>query len=98
MNQQNHRKIQETPIHCPIAYRRMAEPTMAAGEGIGFSGGGIQFRGALPLRVAEAAEVHIDAVKGLSPPLTAYIEVFRCEPEAAGSYRIEGVIKGLRSE
>jgi hypothetical protein len=98
VNSINGRSSQETPIHCKVVYRRISEPDGVAGEGISFSGGGIQFRGALPLRIAEAAEVHIDAVKGLSPPLTAYIEVSRCDREDSGNYRISGVIKGIRSE
>lgn len=92
------RHIQETPLHCKVIYRRIAEPHPVTGEGISFSGGGIQFRGSLALRIAEAAEVHIDAVKGLSPPLTAYIEISACDQEESGNYRIAGLIKGLRSE
>jgi hypothetical protein len=52
----------------------------------------------MPLRIAEAAEVRIEAVKGLSPPLTAYIEITACDKDASGNYRIAGLIKGLRSE
>lgn len=98
MNSIDGRAIQETPLHGKVVYRRIADSDGVAGEGISFSGGGIQFRGALPLRIAEAAEVRIDAVKGLSPPLTAYIEVSRCDREDSGNYRIAGVIKGIRSE
>lgn len=97
VNKMDGRTIQETPLHGKVVYRRMADPDGVVGEGISFSGGGIQFRGRLPLRIAEAAEVRIDAVKGLSPPLIAYIEVSRCDREDSGSYRIAGVIKGIRS-
>ena len=87
----------ENPLHGKVLYRRIAESEPVEGEGISFSGSGIQFSGAHPLSRGEAAEVRIDAVKGLSPPLTAYIEVTRCDPDNVKRYRIEGLVKGIRS-
>jgi len=44
-----------------------------------------------------AAEVCIEAVRGLSPPLKVYIEVARCEDAEADGYLLTGLIKGIRS-
>ena len=87
----------ENPLRGKVLYRRIAESEPVQGEGISFSGSGIQFSGPRSLTQGEAAEVRIDAVKGLSPPLTAYIEVTRCEPDDAKGYRIDGLVKGIRS-
>ena len=88
----------ETPLHSRVEYRHIAASATCSGEGIALSGAGIRFRGDGPFPVGEAAEVRIDAVKGLAPPLLAYIEVSHCEREASGAWRIAGVIKGIRSE
>ena len=88
----------ETPLHSRVEYRHIAASATCCGEGIALSGAGIHFRGDGPLPVGEAAEVRIDAVKGLAPPLLAYIEVSHCEREVSGAWRIAGVIKGIRSE
>lgn len=92
------RNNQETVLHGKVAYRRIGATTWLQGEGISSSGGGIQFRGEAPLPAELAAEVHMDAIKGMSPPLTAYIEVTRCDAVETGGYRIMGVIKGIHSE
>ncbi|RQW84135.1 MAG: hypothetical protein EHM62_01090 [Methylococcus sp.] len=88
----------ETPLHSRVEYRHIAASETCSGEGIALSGAGIRFRGDGPLPVGEAAEVRIGAVKGLAPPLLAYIEVSHCERETTGGWRIAGVINGIRSE
>lgn len=92
------RTPQETPLHGKVAYRRIGGAGWSRGEGISYSGGGIQFQGEAALPAEQAAEVHMDAVKGMSPPLTAYIEVTRCDASETGGYHIAGVIKGIHSK
>ena len=91
-------RVQETPIQCTVAYRCIAEAETVEGEGISLTGSGICFRGPTPLPVGQAAEVRIGAVRGLSPPLVAFIELTVCERDAAGDFRMAGTIKGIRSE
>jgi len=86
----------ENSLRGKVLYRRIAESEPVQGEGISFSGSGIQFSGPRALAPGEAAEVRMDAVKGLSPPLTAYIEVTLCDPDAEKGYRIDGLVKGIR--
>lgn len=92
------RNSQEALLHGKVAYRQIGATTWFRGEGISSSGGGIEFTGEEPLRAELAAEVHMDAIRGMSPPLTAYIEVTRCDAIGFGAYRITGVIKGIHSE
>jgi hypothetical protein len=92
------RGFQRSPIQCPVVYRPVSGGQRVEGTGINLSGGGILFEGAEPLAVGSAAEVHIDAVRGLTPPLTLYIEVVRCEATEAGLYRVAGAINGLRTD
>ena len=86
----------ENSLRGKVLYRCIAESEPVQGEGISFSGSGIQFSGPRALAPGEAAEVRMDAVKGLSPPLTAYIEVTLCDPDAEKGYRIDGLVKGIR--
>lgn len=88
----------EMPLNSEVAYRPIAEAAASSGQGIALSGDGIRFRGPRALKPGTAAEVRIAPVRGLSPPLTAYIEVSRCDAEPGGEFRIAGVIKGIRSE
>jgi len=61
------------------------------------SGSGILFLADVPVEPGKAAEVYIDLESRLSAPLTAYIEVIRCEQIASGEYEIAGSIKGIKS-
>lgn len=97
MKNEERRVSPENPLRGKVLYRHIAASEPVQGEGISFSGSGIQFSGSHPLPRGEAAEVRIDAVKGLSPPLTAYIEVTRCDLDEVLGYRIDGLVKGIRS-
>lgn len=61
------------------------------------SGSGILFQAHVPVESGKAAEVFIDLENRITPPLTAYIEVIRCEPIANGTFEIAGSIKGIKS-
>ena len=92
------RTPQETLLHDKVVYRRIGVAEWSRGEAIAYSGGAIQFKGEAPLPAELAAEVHMEAVKGMAPPLATYIEVTRCEAIETGGYLIVGVIKGIHSE
>ncbi len=95
-NQEPH-ESPEKPLHGKVLYRRISDQDSFRGEGVSLGGSELRFTGEQPLTKGEAAEVRIDAVKGLSPPLTAYIEVATCAQDGAQGYRIEGVVKGIQS-
>lgn len=61
------------------------------------SGSGILFQADVPVEAGKAAEVHVDLENRLTPPLTAYIEVIRCEQIGENHYEIAGSIKGIKS-
>ena len=88
----------ENPVYCKVAYRRVEEAEPSVGECVSFSGGSIVLRGGLRIEKGQAAVVHLDAVKGLSPPLRAYIEIGQCDKLDDWGYRVTGVIKGICSE
>ncbi len=62
------------------------------------SGSGILFHADTPVEAGKAAEVHIKLENRLTTPLTAYIEVVRCEQIAGGLFEIAGSIKGIKSD
>jgi hypothetical protein len=65
---------------------------------VDLSGAGIVFRGALPLGEGKAAEIRLVPEPRITPPLTAYIEVIRCERTREGDFKVAGKIKGIKSE
>lgn len=85
----------ENPLRGKVLYRPIAQSEPIEGGGIAFSGSRIRFSGGQSLSEGAAAEVQIEAVRGLSPPLTAYIEISRCEPDDRLGFCIEGTVKGL---
>lgn len=88
---------EETSLCCSLTYRSISETEAATGEGVCLTGSEIRFHGRSPLSIGVAAEVCIEAVRGLSPPLKVYIEVARCEDAEADGYLLTGLIKGIRS-
>ena len=82
---------------CRVRYRLAGSGAYHEGVCLNISGSGIWFQGGLPLEIGKAAELHLASENKITPPLTAYIEVVRCE-EGEGGYRIAGAIKGIRSD
>jgi hypothetical protein len=92
------RKFARVPAEGPMGYRLAGSGAYCEGNCINISGSGILFRGALPLEVGKAAELNLFSENSIIPPLTAYIEVVRCEPGGRGEYRIAGALQGIKSK
>lgn len=92
------RKFARVPAEGPMRYRLAGSGAYCEGNCINISGSGILFRGALPLETGKAAELGLFPENNIIPPLTAYIEVVRCEPGGNGEYRIAGAFQGIKSE
>lgn len=92
------RRFARAEAACRISYRLAGDESRFDGGCLNISGAGILFRGVAPLEVGKAAELRIVPESGITPPLTAYIEVVRCEQAGNGYYRIAGEIKGIKSE
>ena len=83
---------------CKMSYRLAGEDTYTEGNCLNISGSGLLFKGGRPLEPGKAAEVHLAPDNCITPPLTAYIEVIRCDPGPDGQYTIAGAIKGIKGE
>jgi hypothetical protein len=83
---------------CRMSFKLASADHYRDGICINISGSGILFRTDVPLEPSKAAEVHIAPENRLTPPLTAYVEVIRCDPIDHGRYEIAGAIKGIKSE
>lgn len=81
----------------PVRYRSLAGFGFHPGMALTLGDGNVLFCGQEALKPGLAAEVHLDAVKGVAPPLTLYVEVRTCEEDASSGYRMGGAIKGIRS-
>lgn len=86
---------QENPLCCALTYRRAADEGFVSGDGIGWSARTIRFQGGNSLASGDAAEVRLEAVKGLFPPLMVLAEVSHCQAIMGGRYEITGQIKGI---
>lgn len=83
---------------CKMSYRLAGDETYTEGTCVNISGSGILFRGTLPLEPGKAAEAYLVPENRITPPLTAYIEIVRCDPGEDGLYDIGGAIKGIKGE
>ncbi|MGZ8216020.1 PilZ domain-containing protein [Methylomagnum sp.] len=92
------RKFARVLADGPVRYRLAGSGAYCEGSCLNISGSGISFRGGLPLAIGKAAELNLFPENHIIPPLTAYIEVVRCEPGENGDYRIAGAIQGIKSE
>ncbi|MEY2697747.1 MAG: hypothetical protein RL333_1885 [Pseudomonadota bacterium] len=86
---------EENPLCCALTYRRAADEGFVSGDGIGWSARSIRFQGDHGLSAGDAAEVRLEAVKGLFPPLMVLVEVSACQTIMGGRHEITGQIKGI---
>lgn len=83
--------------HCKMRFRIADSDTFTEATCGNISGSGILFEAPVPVAAGKAAEIHIEPVNRITPPLTAYIEVIRCESVGNDRYEIAGAIKGIKS-
>jgi hypothetical protein len=83
---------------CRLAYKPVDAATPKSGSCINLSGSGILFTTADPVAPGKAMEVHIRPNYKITPPLTAFVEVVRCDPTDLGQYAIAGAIKGIKGD
>jgi hypothetical protein len=83
---------------CRMSFRPAGAEPFRDGVCVNISGSGILFRADVALEPGKAAEVHVAPENRITPPLTAYIEVIRCDRAADGQYQIAGAIKGIKSD
>lgn len=83
---------------CKMSYRFADAEDLREGVCVNISGSGILFRADSPVETGKAVEIHLEPENRLTPPLTAYIEVVRCDAIEPGRYEVAGAIKGIKSE
>ncbi|MBM3202639.1 PilZ domain-containing protein [Candidatus Woesearchaeota archaeon] len=83
--------------YCKMQFRMAGSENFMTAYCKNISGSGILFLSDLPLEPGKAAEVFIDPENRITPPLTAYIEIIRCESIHDREYEIAGSIKGIKS-
>lgn len=96
MNQSSHLNAPAGRGICQLRYRALSGLDFQPGLVVSLKGDEILFWGQAGLEPGSASEVRVDEVKGVAPPVIAYIEVSACEADASG-YRISGLIKGIRA-
>lgn len=97
MEYDDKRAFIRSPAVCKLTYRPAGGGPRSEGAGINLSGSGILFVGETSLKVGKAVEVNLISENRMTPPLTVYIEIVRCELGPDGCYKIAGAIKGITS-
>lgn len=97
MQYDDQRAFARSQTVCGLTYRPAGGGLCTEGACINISGSGILFIGGIALETGRAAEVRLISENKITPALTVYIEIARCEPTPGGGYEIAGTIKGIKS-
>lgn len=97
MEYDHKRAFARNPAVCKLVYQAAGGGPSTGGVCLNISGSGIMFIGDMALDAGRAAEVNLISENRITPPLTVYIEITRCEPVPDDGYEIAGVIKGIKS-
>ncbi|MEY4720094.1 MAG: hypothetical protein RL563_2712 [Pseudomonadota bacterium] len=83
-------------VDCDIHYRAADSQQTKIGKCITLSGAGVSFVADTPFEAGSAMEISITPKSSITPPMTAYIEVVRCEAIDDNQYEIAASIQSIK--
>lgn len=83
-------------VDCEIKFKLADSDETMIGRCTNLSGAGVSFTTDRPFDPGLAMEVSITPKNNITPPMTAFIEVVRCEKETDGQYQIAASIKSIK--
>lgn len=83
-------------IDCEMTYRLAASGTATAGRCRNLSAVGLAFIAGEQVDTGQALEIRLANKTGVSPGMTAFAEVVRCNRLEDGSYETAAIIKGIK--
>lgn len=83
-------------VDCDISYRPADSQQIKMGKCITLSGAGVSFVTDTPFEVGVAMEISITPKSTITPPMTAYIEVVRCEKLDDDQFEIAATIQSIK--
>jgi hypothetical protein len=82
------RDFRRMTLECPVYYRLRGAKQPASGTAKNLSGGGVLLLTQEPLEARSELALAILPGKTVTPPLSAYAKVLRCDPVAEGRYEV----------
>lgn len=93
------RRFSRMRCNCAMSYKRVASGNQAHARCIDVSASGMAFEAEEEIKLGRALEIRTFPADRINPPITALVEVVRCEQTAQeGRYRVACVIKGIKSQ
>lgn len=83
-------------IDCEISYRPVDSQQIKTGQCTTLSGAGVSFITDCAFEAGVAMEISITPKSSITPPMTAYIEVVRCEKLDENQYEIAAAIQSIK--
>ncbi len=83
-------------VDCDISYKLADSGTRKTGRCISLSGAGIAFIADTPIEPGLAMEVCVQPKSAVTPPMTAFIEVVRCNKSEDQQFEIAASIKSIK--
>lgn len=92
------RRFPRVKANCAMSFKRVGSGSQAHALCKNISASGLMFEAEEAVEIGRALEVRTFPGDRITPPITALVEVLRCEEAGHGRYRIAGAIKGIKSQ
>lgn len=92
------RRFPRVRCNCAMSFKRVASGNQAHARCVDISASGIRFEAEEAVEPGRALEIRTFPADRITPPITALVEVLRCEEIAEDRYRIACAIKGIKSQ
>ena len=92
------RRFPRTRCNCAMSFKQVASGNQAHARCVDISASGMSFEAEEEVEPGRALEIRTFPADRITPPITALVEVVRCDEAAQGRYRIACAIKGIKSQ
>ncbi len=99
MDYEEKRYFPRMKCDCAMSFKPVASGSQNHARCVDISASGIRFEAEEAVEMGRALEIRTFPADRITPPITALVEVVRCEHSPhEGRYRIACVIKGIKSQ
>ena len=94
-NFEEKRDFSRSQVECGLHFRYVGVDKVFHGQCVNISGSGVLFDADTAVSVGRALEIRTLPVNRSTPPITAFIEVVRCD-SVDDHYRVAGIVRGIK--
>ncbi len=99
MDYEERRRFPRMKCNCAMSYKPVASGNQTHARCVDISASGMCFEAEEAVDAGRALEIRTFPADRITPPITALVEVVRCERAPhEGRYRIACVIRGIKSQ